>query len=181
MYIFIKLLQITLLLFVSFTLALVPWIHSSLLDNIVNFTIIGLFIATGYLVYLIIQSVHYSQKKRNLYISAFYAFLIFSYLGLFAILQIGVSMSKSQYVQTYVFEPYTFYTYKTTDGAIEVSQKDKHLPIRSLPIALFDQAPIVLEKKENYIYAVGEGFNIKVYDLKNDIPVKQLNNKDEHE
>jgi hypothetical protein len=181
MYIFIKLLQITLLLFASLTLAIIPWVPSLLIENIVNFTRVGLFIAAGYLVYLIMQRVHLAKRKRNLYISAAYTLVLFIYLGLFAILQIGVSLSKSVYVKTYSFEHLIFYTYEKNDESTEISIKESHLPIRSVPIYTSFTMPLILEKKENYLYAIGEGVHIKVYDFINNSPIKNITSKEKHE
>ncbi|RLA57522.1 MAG: hypothetical protein DRQ78_13395, partial [Epsilonproteobacteria bacterium] len=76
MYVFIKLLQITLLLFTSLTLAIIPWIPSLLIENIVNFTTVGLFLASGYLVYFVVKRLYDTQKKRNVYISTGYTLLL---------------------------------------------------------------------------------------------------------
>jgi len=180
MYIFIKLLQITFLLFASLTLAIIPWMPSLLVENIVNFTRVGLFIVAGYLVYLIMKRVYDTQEKKNVYKNTVYTLLLLAYLGLFAILQIGVSLAKSTYVQTYAFEHLTFYTYKSDKGNIEVSMKDENLPIRTVPIATSFYMPIILEKKENYLYAIGEGVNTKVYDFKNNISITNITNTKEN-
>ncbi len=179
MYSFIKLLQITLLLFLSLTLGIIPWIPSLLVENIVNFSIVGIFIAAGYLVYLIIKKLHHAQKKINIYKSTAYTLLLFAYLGFFAIAQIGVSLGKSQYIKTYAFEHLTFYTYEM-DGGTEVSIKEMGLPIRSLPIAFFADTAIVLRKEGKYIYAIGKDVHESVYDLKENISTEQLKNMKEN-
>jgi len=180
MYIFIKLLQMTLVLFASLTLAIIPWVPSLLVENIVNFMIVGLFIFAGYLAYLVVKRLYEKNKRKNLYLSAMYSFLLFTYMGLFAIFQIGVSLSKSEYMKTYTFEHLTFYTYKKNGVSIEVSMKDKNLPIRTVPIASSFYMPIVLEKKEYYLYAIGEGVNTKVYDFKNNISITNITNTKEN-
>ncbi len=124
MYVLIKLFQITLLLFTSLTLAIIPWVPSLLIENIVNFTRVGLFIWAGYFVYLIIKKLEITQKKRYIYKNAAYTLLLFTYMGVFALAQIGVSSGKSKYVKTYAFEALTFYTYETVEGGTEVSLKD---------------------------------------------------------
>ena len=168
----------TLLLFASLTLAIIPWIPSLLVENIVNFTIVGLFILAGYMAYLIVKRLYENNKRKNLYLSAMYSFLLFTYMGLFSIFQIGVSLSQGEYMKTYTFEHLTFYTYKKNDVSIEVSMKDENLPIRTVPIASSFYMPIVLEKKENYLYAIGEGVNTKVYDFKNNISITNIINKE---
>jgi len=181
MYSFKRLLQITFLLFTSLTLAIIPWIPSFLIENIVNFMIVGLFILAGYLAYLLVKKLYENNKKKNLYITAMYSFLLFTYMGLFAILQIGVSLSKSEYIQTYTFGKNIFYTYKTDKGETKVSMKEGSLPIRSLPIATSFYMPIILKKKENYLYALGEGVNEKVYDFKNNISITNIINKEKND
>ena len=148
MYILTKILQITLLLFASLTLHIIPWIPSLLIENIVNFSIIGLFIFAGYLVYLVMKKIYSVEKKRNIYLNATYTILLFSYIGFFAILQIAVSFGKSHYLKTYEFEDVTFYTYLTTNGSTEVSIKEENLVLRSLPIASLPYVQIDLKKEE---------------------------------
>jgi len=167
MYVFIKLLQITLLLFTSLTLAIIPWIPSLLIENIVNFTTVGLFLASGYLVYFVVKRLYDTQKKRNVYISTGYTLLLLSYLGFFAIAQIGVSLGKSTHVKTYDFKEITLYTYATVGGGTEISTKDAQLPIRSVPIATYPYDSIVLKKVDTTVYAIGEKIDVKIYDLKN--------------
>ena len=167
MYIFIKLLQMTFLLFVSLTLAIIPWVPSLLVENVVNFSIIGLFIVAGYLVYLIMREIYQRQEHRNIYKNTAYTLLFFTYVGLFAIVQIGISLTKSSYMKTYTFDNLTFYTYKSDEGSTEVSMKEKTLPLRSLPIASFEYMDVVLEKKGDVLYAIGKGVEEKVYDFKN--------------
>ena len=175
MYILIKLFQITLLLFISFTLHLIAWTPSLLIENIVNFTIIGLFIAAGYLVYLVMKRVYETQKKRNIYSSTLYALLLFCYLGVFAIAQIGVSFGKSKYLKSYAYDTSTFYTYQTVDGGTEVSMKDAHLPIRSLSIATFSDKNVSLKKDDTSLYAVADNLYVKIYDFKNNTIIEDLN------
>jgi hypothetical protein len=178
MYIFIKLLQITLLLFISLTLAVIPWIPSLVTENIVNFTIVGFFILAGYLVYLTIKRLDAMQKKRKIYKNTAYTLLFFTYIGLFAIAQIGVSLGKSKYVKTYEFEALTFYIYETIEGSSEVSLKEAWLPMRSVPIATFPYAEIILNKEEMYLYGVGEDIHIKVYDFKNNMAMNTIQTKE---
>ena len=181
MYILIKLFQITLLLFVSFTLHLIPWTPSLLIENIVNFSILGLFIVAGYLVYLVMKRLYDAQKKRNVYISTIYALLLFSYLGIFAIGQIGVSLGESKYMKSYDYDSFTFYTYRTVDGGTEVSMQDAHLPIRSLPIATFPDKNVSLKKEETFLYAVADTLYVKIYDFKHNTIMEDFNIKEKND
>jgi len=167
MYILTKFFQITLLLLLSLILHIIPWKPSWGIENIVNFSIVGLFVLSGYLVYLSVKKLYVTQKKRNLYKSAAYTFLLLSYLGVFAITQIGLSFGNSKYLKTYKFENVTFYTYETVDGGTEISTKDARFPIRSVPIATFPYEMMDLIEDGKIIYAVTEDKKVKVYDLKN--------------
>lgn len=181
MYIFIKIFQITLVLLVSLTLHIIHWVPSLLIENVVNLSIIGLFIFAGYLVYLIMQRLYRGDKKKNIYKSIAYTFLLFTYLGIFAIAQIGISIGESRYMKTYAFDDVTFYTYKTIEDATEVSKKDDFLPMRSLPIATFDDVAILLQKEGNYLYAKGDDIHSRVYDFKNNKPFEHLKNKEKND
>ena len=169
MYILKKFFQITLVLFMSLTLHIIPWVPSLTIENIVNFGIVGLFIIAGYLVYLIIKKLYHTQKKTNVYKSTTYTLLLLAYIGAFAIFQIGVSLGKSKYIKTYTFGDENFYTYKTTQGGTEVSKKDAFLPIRSLPLATFTHPVIELQKKEEKVYAIAEGISKELYDLSKNV------------
>jgi len=167
MYILTKFFQITLLLLLSLILHIIPWKPSWVIENIVNFSIVGLFVLAGYLVYLIVKKLYVTQKKTNLYKSAAYTFLLLSYLGVFAIVQIGLSFGNSTYLKTYEFKNVIFYTYETVDGGTEISTKDARFPIRSVPIATFPYEMMDLIEDGKTIYAVTEDKKVKVYDLKN--------------
>ncbi|MDQ7085624.1 MAG: hypothetical protein Q9M36_12250 [Sulfurovum sp.] len=170
MYILIKILQSTVLLLASLTLHIIPWVPSWTIENIVNFTSIGLFIWVGYLFYLIIKKLSEIQKKPNIYKSAIVAALLFTYLGGVAILQIGISIGKSTHIKTYLFENEIFYTYKTLAGAIEVSRKDGVLPIRSVPLKTFTYKKVELVQKGLKIYALVEGRLQGIYTVKTQKP-----------
>jgi len=169
MYIFKKIFQITLVLLVSLTLHVIHWIPSWFVENVVNFTIVGLFIIAGYIVYLIIKKLYNVDKNRNIYKSTAYTLFLFAYISIFAIAQIGISVGKSKYMKTYEFDNEIFYTYKMAQGGTEVSKKDAFLPIRSLPFASFPYLLIELQKKDKKVYAVAEGIHKEIYDLNKNV------------
>ena len=176
---FKKMMQITFVLLFAFTLNIIAWIPSVLVENIVNFTIIILIITSVFLAYQTIRIAYMQQKKKNIWKYVFYTALLMTYIGLVAILMIGVSYSKSNYVETYKFGDTFFYVYEDVDSSYEVSLRESILPIRSLPIRTFQYTPITLKKDEKYIYATGAGINEKIYDLKKDIAIKNLKRKKE--
>jgi len=164
--------QITLLLFLSFTLTIVSWIPSLIVESIVNVTIIILILLSVFLVYKTIRISYEEQKKKVLWKSILYTVGYLLYIGLFVIFIIGIAYSKSTYVKQYTFDEKVFYVYQDMRLSYEVSVKESILPIRSVPIADSFYMPIVLEKQENYLYATGEGIHIKVYDFTNNSVMK---------
>ena len=163
---FKKIIQITLLLILSLTLSILPWIPSLLVENIVNFVIIFLYIISGFMVYEIMHKLYHKKGLVSIWKSGIYTFLLFSYIGLFAMIQIGTFYDKSTYVKSYEFENKTFYVYKNSDLSYGVSMKEEVLPLRSLPLATYEYTPITLSQKEGFVYALGEGIDERVYDLK---------------
>jgi len=178
--IFIKLfLHISLLLFVSFTLSIIDWVPSFFVENIVNFCIISLYILAVFYLYKTIK-IHYDEQEHKvLYKSIVLTTLFLIYMGLFALLSIGVGYSKSSYVQSYAFNKKIFYVYKSIDNAYEVSVKDTYLPIRSVSIASFRGPLVYLQKDENYVYATSQDLYAKIYDLNTNTPI--INKKDKNE
>jgi hypothetical protein len=171
MKIFKKFMQMTLLLFASFTLHIIPWIPSLLVENIVNSIIVILYILSAFLVYQIISIIFHRTIEKKIYKNALYTFLLLLYIGFFAILQIGVSYAKNSYINTYIFGEKTFYVYYDNNIRYEVSLKDKHLPIRTLPILDNAYTLVTLEQRDRYVYAIGKGINEKIYDLQEDTPL----------
>jgi len=160
-----KFMQITFLLFLNFTLGIMQWIPSFMVENIVNVIIIVLYVVAVVLVYQTIRTFYYEHKQKGLYKSAFYTILLLSYMGLFAIFMIGVAYGKSSYVKEYSFDEKSFYIYQNTDLQYEVSIRDSFLPLRSLPLVTFSNRPELLKNKYNLVYAKGEGIDEKLYDL----------------
>lgn len=175
--IFIK---ITAFLFLSFTLNIIAWVPSLILENIVNFTIIILYIIPVFFIYKTIRTSYYQQKKKELWKSVLYTLSLLSYMGVFSILMIGISYSKSSYIESYNFDDKIFYVYQNINLSYEVSVKDPLLPIRSIPIASFDKTLITLKTDNQYLYAKGKGIEEKIYDLKKNISIKSLKNTKEN-
>ncbi|PHS34326.1 MAG: hypothetical protein COA92_00055 [Sulfurovum sp.] len=161
-----KFIQMNLLLFLSMTLYIIPWIPSLMVENIVNFTIMLSYIITAFLVYQMIYLIYHQQKEKKIYRNTLYTFFFLVYIGFFAIIQIGVSSIVGQYVSSYTFGKKIFYVYKNSEMSYEVSIKEKYLPIRSLPLFTTGSTEISLEKRDRYLYAVGENINEKIFDLK---------------
>jgi hypothetical protein len=176
MIVFKKFMNITILLVISLTLHIIPWIPSILLENIVNFMIIFLYIFSAFFVYEIVHIFYHKSTKKSIWKSSFYTILLFCYIGCFAIVQIGISLMKSDYVDTYVFDEQVFYIYRSMELTYKVSVKDANLPIRSLPCASFLYTPITLEKRKNYVYAISEEMHEKIYDLENNKCITHLKN-----
>lgn len=174
-----KIMQITLLLLFAFSLNIIAWIPSVLVENIVNFTILILIIISVFLAYQTIHIAYMKQKKKYIWKNVLYTALLMSYIGVFAIMMIGASYSKSKYVESYTFGDTFFYVYENVDSSFEVSFKDSKLPIRSLPIASFPYTPIKLQKENQYIHATGVGIDEKIYDLEKNVFIKDLKNKKE--
>ncbi|MBL1244467.1 MAG: hypothetical protein COA39_008775 [Sulfurimonas sp.] len=114
-----------------------------------------------------IRTIYENQVEKSLYKVSMYAALLLSYIGVFAMVMIGMGYAKSTYIQDYKFEDKVFYVYQNTDLSYEVSIKDDRLPIRSLPIASFSKSPITLKQEKNFIYAISEGQHKKIYNLTN--------------
>ena len=167
MVLFKNFILINVYLFLSFTLNLIQWIPLLILENIINIVIIILYIVPMFFVYTMIRTIYENQVKKSLYKVAMYAALLLSYIGMFAMIMIGMGYDKSTYIQDYKFEDKIFYVYQNNDLTYEVSIKDDKIPIRSLPIASFSKSPISLKQKENFIYAISEGQHTKIYNLKN--------------
>jgi hypothetical protein len=166
MLVFLKnFMQITAFLFLSFTLNIIEWVPSLALENIVNTSIIILFIISVFFVYKTIRITYEQQTKKALWKIVIYTVFLLSYMGGFAILMIGVASGKSTYIESYTFDNKSFYVYENVASFYEVSVKDFTLPIRSLPIASFKNKSIVLKKDKEYLYAIGEGIYKKVYNL----------------
>lgn len=170
----IKIMQITLVLLLAFVLNIIPWVPSLFIESLINITIIILIFIAVYLAYQTIRIVYMQQKKKHIWKNILYTALLMTYIGLFAMLMIGVSSSKKNYVETYGFGDRFFYVYKGVDSSYEVSLRDPMLPIRSLPIRTFQYTPITLKKDGKYIYATGTGINEKIYDLNKDIAIQIL-------
>lgn len=139
---------ITLLLFISISLDIIPWIPSLLVENIVNSVIIILYIACVFLVYKFVLNIYNQQIEKKVYKNTFYAIVLLIYIGAFSIMQIGISLTKSTFVESYMHENSIFYVYKDSNSSYEVSLKEKNLPIRSVPIFKCE-SPITLEMKKN--------------------------------
>lgn len=169
---FKKVMQISLLLFLSLTLNIIEWIPSLVVENIVNSSIIILYLIAMFLVYKTIKLKYEQEKNKVMWKSIFYTIFLLAYVGLFAIFMIGIGYNKSSYVETYKFDNKVFYVYKSTDSSYEVSLKDDYFPIRSLPIASFAYTPIVLESKGRKVHAIGEQIDEKIYDIKIDTKEK---------
>jgi hypothetical protein len=171
MLVFLKnFMQITAFLFLSFTLNIIEWVPSLALENIVNTSIIILFIISVFFVYKTIRITYEQQTKKALWKIVIYTVFLLSYMGGFAILMIGVASGKSTYIESYTFDKKSFYVYENVASFYEVSVKDstlqiRSLPIRSLPIASFKNKSIVLKKDKEYLYAIGEDIYKKVYNL----------------
>ncbi|MFT5662154.1 MAG: hypothetical protein ACI9TV_002802 [Sulfurimonas sp.] len=158
--------QITVYLFLSFTLNIIEWVPSLMLENIVNVSIIFLYILSVFFVYKIIRNIYDQQTKKILWKIIVYTVLLLSYIGFWAIATIGVGYGKSTYVESYKFDEKLFYVYQNVDLSYEVSVKESNLPLRSLPIASFTDNLITLKKEKHYIYATGKGLYEKIYNLK---------------
>ncbi len=165
MILFKNFILINVYLFLSFTLNLIQWIPSLILENIINIVIIILYTLPMFFVYIMIRTIYENQVKKSLYKVTMYAALLLSYIGMFAMVMIGMGYAKSTYIQDYKFEDKVFYVYQNTDLSYEVSIKDDRLPIRSLPIASFSKSPITLKQEKNFIYAISEGQHTKIYNL----------------
>lgn len=172
-------LQITFFLFLSFTLNIIEWTPSLMLENIINSIIIILYIIAVFFVYKTIRTFYYKHKKKAFWMSILYTTFLLTYIGLFAIFMIGVSYSKSNYIQDYEFNNKTFYVYKNVDASYEVSIKNENLPTRSLPITSFSNREVRLIMEKDYIFATGEDVYEKIYDLKDNIVIKSLEIKKE--
>ena len=169
----------------GFTLNIIKWIPSLTLENVINTIIIILYIIAVFFVYKTIKTFYYKHKKKALWSTVFYTTFLLTYIGLFAILMIGIAYSKSNYVEDYKFDDKTFYVYKNVNASYEVSFKNDQLPTRSLAIASFSDTQIVLvmEKnyiQNNYIFASGKDIYEKIYDLKNNIVIESLEIKKEN-
>ncbi|MDF1874804.1 hypothetical protein JHD48_03520 [Sulfurimonas sp. SAG-AH-194-I05] len=160
-----KIIQILFLLFISLTLDILPWIPSLLVENIVNILILSSYVMSAFLVYKLISFIFHKQTTKSIYKNAFYTFVLLTFVGFIAIMQIGISSAKSVYVAEYTFGGKVFYVY-TDVLSFEVSLKDENLPLRSPPIFIHEKYPIHLEEFKNSIYAVGKNINKKIYDLK---------------
>jgi hypothetical protein len=168
--------QITLLLILSLTLNIVQWIPSLMVENIVNFVIIFLYIISGFMVYEIMHMLYHKKGLVSIWKGGIYTFLLFTYIGFFAMIQIGTFYDKSTYVSSDDFEGKTFYVYKNSDLSYAVSIREPVLPLRSLPFATYQYTPISLEKRDKFVYAIGNKVNEKVYDLKEGKPITHLKN-----
>jgi len=178
--IYLKLfMQINLLLFLSFTLSIIPWIPSLLVEKIVNIMMIILIVISVFLVYKTIRISYDKQKKKALWKTILYTVGLLIYIALFIILMIGVAYSKGVYVKEYMFDKKIFYVYQNSELSYEVSVKESILPIRSVPIASFQYTPIVLKTKGKYLYATGEQIDKKIYDLEKNNPINDTNNTKE--
>lgn len=158
--------QITVYLFLAFTLNIIQWSPSLVVENIVNFTIVTLYIVSVLFVYKTIRAIADLQEKRVLWKLVIYAAFLLSYIGLWAIFMIGMGYDKSSYVAEYKFNDREFYVYQNYDLAYEVSVREGLLPIRSLPIATFNKDLIVLKKENDFVYALSDGEVTKIYNLK---------------
>ena len=169
---FKRFIQITAFLVFSFTLTIIQWIPSKTLENIVNTSIIILFIVAVFFVYKTIRFAYDKQVKKALWKIILYTVLLLSYIGAFAILMIGVASAKSTYIASYTFDDKLFYVYKSVDSFYEISLKDPVLPIRSLPIASFNDTLVILKKDKKYIYALGQKINERIYNLQTNMKEK---------
>ncbi|MDF1877339.1 hypothetical protein JHD47_05870 [Sulfurimonas sp. SAG-AH-194-L11] len=166
MTLFKNFMQISAYLFLSFTLNIIHWVPSLLVETVVNVSIIVLYILSVFFVYKMIRTIYENQVKKSLYKVSMYAAILLSYIGMFAIIMIGTGYNKSTYIETYKFKDKVFYVYQNSDLSYEVSLKDDILPIRSVPIASFKDDEIRLKKEKDYIYAVLKKIHKKIYNMK---------------
>jgi uncharacterized membrane protein len=113
--------QVTFFLFLSFTLGIIDWIPSRALENIVNISIIVLYVVPVFFIYKTIRISYYSNEDKKLWKYIGYTVFILSYMGSVSILSIGVAYAKSDYVRSYTFETKTFYIYQNSDLLYELS------------------------------------------------------------
>lgn len=159
--------QINVLLFIALTLGIIEWKPSIIIENFVNISIITLYVISSVLVYKIINHYHERDKKNEVYKSGAYTMLLLCYMGIFAMITVGITYDKSNYVKEYTLNNQSFYIYKNIDLKYEVSVNESLLPIRSLPIASYINEPSDLIIKNNYVYVIiDKSIEEKIYDLK---------------
>lgn len=166
MILFKNFIQITVYLFFAFTLNIIQWSPSLVVENIVNIAIVILYIVSILFVYKTIRAIADLQEKRVLWRLVVYAAFLLSYIGLSAIFMIGMGYDKSSFVRKYKFNDKEFYVYKNSDLSYEVSIRDGAIPIRSLPIVTFNKDLIVLKKENDFVYALSNEEDTKIYNLK---------------
>jgi len=163
-----KVLYIIIILSITVGLNSIPWIPSTLINILLQLSIMLLFIWAIYLAYQIVIKIYEKRKNKEILMTITSSILLSLLIGFFFVIHIASSIFPSSFIEEYHFQNETFYLYDIgfIDPLIEVTKKHSYLPIQSESLATVHDNLASLSERNGTVFLDSGEIYKEIYDLR---------------